>query len=170
MIRRATPADAAALAELAAATFPLACPPHAAADDIQLFIDTHLSEAAFTEYLADENRAVLVADDFAGYTLLVFQEPTDVDVAAAISTRPTAELSKLYVRPSSHGSGIAAQLIEASCELAAEWGAKAVWLGVNQQNDRANRFYEKNGFTKVGTKRFRLGTNWEEDFVRERVL
>jgi ribosomal protein S18 acetylase RimI-like enzyme len=41
---------------------------------------------------------------------------------------------------------------------------------VNQQNDRANRFYEKSGFAKVGTKRFKLGANWEEDFVRERVL
>jgi GNAT superfamily N-acetyltransferase len=125
-IRRATPADASALAELAAATFPLACPPHAKPHDIQLFIDTNLSEIAFAGYLADESRAVLITDDFAGYTLLVFQEPTDVDVAAAITTRPTVELSKLYVRPSSHGTGIAAQLIEASCELAAEWGAKAV--------------------------------------------
>ncbi|PPH62167.1 GNAT family N-acetyltransferase, partial [Rathayibacter rathayi] len=31
-VRRASPADADALAELAAATFPLACPPHTTAE------------------------------------------------------------------------------------------------------------------------------------------
>ena len=38
MIRRAGPADAAALHELAAATFPLACPPGSTAEDQRRFI------------------------------------------------------------------------------------------------------------------------------------
>jgi RimJ/RimL family protein N-acetyltransferase len=41
---------------------------------------------------------------------------------------------------------------------------------VNEENARANRFYEKNGFAKVGTKRFLVGERYEDDFVRERVL
>jgi len=45
-----------------------------------------------------------------------------------------------------------------------------VWLGVNQQNGRANRFYEKHGFAIVGTKGFELGGRREDDFVRERVF
>jgi diamine N-acetyltransferase len=170
MIRLATSADAAALAELAAATFPLACPASAAPADIQQFIDTHLTERHFEGYLADEAKAVLVAGDFEGYTLLVFTDPTDEDVLAAITRRPTAELSKCYLRASSHGSGLATQLIQASLDLARSRGYAAVWLGVNQENEKANRFYEKQGFAKVGTKRFQLGGRWEHDFVREAVL
>ena len=49
-------------------------------------------------------------------------------------------------------------------------GARSVWLGVNQRNERANRFYEKQGFAIVGTKRFLVGSRWFEDFVRELVL
>jgi RimJ/RimL family protein N-acetyltransferase len=45
-----------------------------------------------------------------------------------------------------------------------------MWLGVNQFNPRANRFYEKSGFRQVGVKRFLLGGRYEDDFVRERAL
>jgi ribosomal protein S18 acetylase RimI-like enzyme len=41
---------------------------------------------------------------------------------------------------------------------------------VNQENARANRFYEKSGFTLVGTKHFLVGDRLEDDFVRERPL
>ena len=39
---------------------------------------------------------------------------------------------------------------------------------MNDENARANRFYEKSGFAIVGTKTFQLGANLESDFVRER--
>lgn len=170
MIRLATAADAAALAELAAATFPLACPPAAPPADIQAFIATNLSEQRFADYLADEKRAILVTDDFQGYTLLVFEEPTDADVVAAITRRPSVELSKCYVRAGSHGSGLASELMHASLDLARSRRYAGVWLGVNEENAKANRFYEKHGFAKVGTKRFKLGDRWEHDFVREVAL
>lgn len=170
MIRLATPADAAGLAELAAETFSLACPPGNTPESIQEFIDTHLSEAHFTAYLADAAKAILVAGDFDGYTLLVFEEPSDVDVATAITQHPTVELSKCYVRVGNHGSGLASELMKASIELARSRGAAGVWLGVNEHNARANAFYAKHGFEQVGTKKFFLGDHWEDDFVRELAL
>ncbi|MBX3094544.1 MAG: GNAT family N-acetyltransferase [Cryobacterium sp.] len=168
-LRRAVSGDAALLHDVAAATFPLACPPDSSPADIQEFIDTHLTEARFDEYLADPARDLLLAvegDRAVGYTMLIADEPTDQDVAASVTLRPTVELSKVYVRPDAHGSGIATQLIERSVGLARGRGAASVWLGVNDQNARANRFYEKSGFVAVGTKRFLLGTRWENDFVR----
>lgn len=105
-----------------------------------------------------------------GYTMLVMGEPTDEDVAATITVRPTSELSKVYVHPDAHGGGIAGQLVEATVAEAASRGAAAVWLGVNQENARANRFYEKSGFVRIGVKRFLVGDRYEDDFVRERVL
>lgn len=173
LIRRAATGDAALLHDVAAATFPLACPPGSSPEDVQLFIDTHLSEARFEDYLADPERDLLVAvegERAVGYTMLIAGEPTDPDVAASLAHRPTIELSKVYVRPDAHGSGIAAQLIERSVEVAGDRGAASVWLGVNQQNVRANRFYEKTGFVEVGTKTFLLGTDWQADFVRELPL
>lgn len=170
MIRIATASDTAGLAALAAETFPLACPPGTTTESIHEFIDTHLSEAHFAEYLVDPARAILIAGEFAGYTLLVFEEPSDVDVAAAITHHPPVELSKCYVRAGNHGSGLASELMTASIELARSRGAAGVWLGVNEHNARANAFYAKHGFEHVGMKRFWLGDHWEDDFVRELAL
>lgn len=169
-IRPAVPADSAELHALAAVTFPLACPPGADPDSIQAFIAEHLSVERFDAYLADPARHILVAGEFDGYALLVTGERADPEVAAALTTRPTVELSKLYVRPDGHGSGIARTLMEAACEHAAGLGAAAVWLGVNQQNCRANAFYERSGFAVVGTKSFTVGAERHDDFTRERVL
>ncbi len=172
MVRIAGVPDAGALAEVAAATFPLACPPGTKQLDIDDFIQANLSHVSFERYLADAARVLLLAEVGGrpvGYTMLVIGEPADPDVAAAITLRPTVELSKCYVVPEQHGGGIASVLIERSVEEAAARGVAGVWLGVNQQNTRANRFYEKQGFRMVGTKRFRVGAEWHDDFVRERA-
>jgi ribosomal protein S18 acetylase RimI-like enzyme len=58
----------------------------------------------------------------------------------------------------------------ATLEAAAATGAESCWLGVNQLNARAARFYEKNGFAVVGTKRFLVGEQWHDDHVRLRSL
>lgn len=161
------------LARLAALTFPLACPPHTTDEAKAAHIARHLGEGSFARYLADPTRALLVAESdtgLLGYTMLVEGEPDDPDVAAAVTTRPTVELSKVYVHPDHHGAGIAAALVAATLEEAAARGAASVWLGVNQENARANRFYDKSGFALVGTKRFEVGDRYEDDFVRERVL
>lgn len=169
LIRAAASDDAPALHELARVTFPLACPPDALPESIDEFIRMNLSEDAFAGYLADPTRELFVAEEggtLIGYTMLVHAEPTDPDVARAVTVRPTSELSKVYVLSDRHGGGVAAALVERSVEAARARGAASVWLGVNQQNARANRFYEKQGFARVGTKRFLVGARYEDDFVR----
>jgi ribosomal protein S18 acetylase RimI-like enzyme len=106
----------------------------------------------------------------AGYTMLIEGEPKDPDVVAAITIRPTIELSKCYVMPGHHGVGVASALMTRTLEAARERGAAGVWLGVNEENERAQGFYAKSGFVPVGRKRFLVGERWEEDFVLERVF
>lgn len=175
VIRAALPTDAAALAEVAAATFALACPPSTTEEAKAEFIATALSEGAFARYLADPARVLLVDDPgngapLAGYTMLVVAEPADPDVIAAVRVRPTAELSKIYVRQGQHGRGTAGALMTRTLEAARDRGAAGVWLGTNEENARAQAFYAKHAFERVGTKRFRLGDRYEHDFVFERRL
>ncbi len=165
--------DAEALAGVAAATFALACPPGTKQRVIDDYLEANLSRGSFEQYLADPARVLLMAEvdrTPVGYTMLVIGDPADADVAAAIMVRPTAELSKCYVLPARHGQGIASALIERSVDEAAARGAAGVWLGVNQHNARANRFYEKSGFRVVGTRTFRVGGELHRDHVRERAI
>lgn len=163
---------------MAAITFPLACPPTTTDEAKAAFIAANLAPDRFGEYLRDPMRRLLVAErngGVIGYTMLVLPAepstgPADSDVAAAVTVRPTAELSKVYVLPEHHGGGAARRLVEATLRVAADEGIASVWLGVNQLNDRANAFYAKCGFSRVGTKRFLVGDVWEHDFVREHVF
>jgi diamine N-acetyltransferase len=172
-VRTAIATDAATLAAVAAVTFPLACPPDTTQDSIDRFIADNLREPHFAGYLADPARELLLAEvdgEPVGYTMLVAGEPHDADVAATITARPTVELSKCYVLPEHHGHGVAAALMAASIEVARSRDAAGLWLGVNQQNERANGFYAKSGFAIVGTKKFLVGERYEDDYVRELVL
>lgn len=172
MIARATAADLPELAAVAAATFPLACPPSVTPDNVAAFIAEYLSEARFGEYLTDPDRIVLVARDgsITGYAMLIHGVPDDVDVQRAVTHRPALELSKIYVLPDRHGGGAAQALMTETLRTATESGVGCVWLGVNQENQRAQRFYAKNGFTVSGTKTFRLGTGVENDYVMVRPV
>jgi GNAT superfamily N-acetyltransferase len=158
-VTAAASTDVGELAGVAASTFPLACPPSVTAENMASFIETNLSVARFTEYLADTNRVVLVArhdDRIVGYAMLI----RDDDV----------ELSKMYVLPQHHGTGVSTALMNAALQAAAELGGGHIWLGVNQKNLRAQRFYAKHGFTVNGTRTFRVGAGVEHDYLMAREL
>ncbi|ORA31361.1 GNAT family N-acetyltransferase [Mycobacterium aquaticum] len=173
VVDQARRADLPELAAVAAATFPLACPPSSTPENIAAFIAENLSEARFGDYLGDPERIVLVARDgeaIAGYAMLIRGVPDDDDVQRAVVARPAIELSKIYVLPERHGAGAAAALVAEALQLATTQGFSSVWLGVNQKNERAQRFYRKHGFTVNGTKTFRLGAGIENDYVMVRPV
>ena len=109
-------ADLPELADVAARTFPLACPASVSADNIAAFIDENLSEQRFRDYLADPDRWVLTAREderMVGYAMLIRGVPDDDDVQRAVTARPAIELSKMYVLPDSHGAGVSAAMMTA---------------------------------------------------------
>ena len=108
-----------------------------------------------------------------GYTMLIAGEPGDCGCRGSRRRRVRPiELSKFYTRALAHGTGVGRRSAHESATLdaAAAAGAATVWLGVNEENARAIRFYEKHGFAKVGRKHFRLGDRFEDDWVLERPL
>ena len=172
-VAAAAEADLAELASVAARTFPLACPPSTSPENVAAFIEENLSENRFREYLTDARRVVLAAradGRMVGYVMLIRGVPDDGDIARAVPLRPAVELSKMYVLQEVHGSGASTALMSAALTRAAELDAKCVWLGVNQNNQRAQRFYAKHGFSVNGTKTFRVGTDLENDYVMVRPL
>ncbi|MFO7689923.1 MAG: GNAT family N-acetyltransferase [Cryobacterium sp.] len=187
-IRPARPADAAALADLAAATFALACPPDVDLAAVAEHVRAALSAEHFTRHLADPTRLILIAEndaeniaendaendaeneELAGFTMLVFGEPDDADARACVSIRPVVEVSKCYVRADSHGSGLAGELMTATLQAGRDRGSAGAWLGVHELNDRALRFYAKHGFMAVGSKHFLFDGVNETDLVMQRLL
>ena len=176
------------IADVAAATFPLACPPHSTPANIAAHIATHLSREQFADYIADDIRDVLVARDdedaVIGYALLVHANPTDADVrtavarsddgAQALAEGRVTEVSKMYVLPDYHSSHVRASpahaLMGAALDAARTRGNTYAWLGVNSENERAQKYYRKMGFAQIGTKTFNMNGVVEHDHVMGRLI
>lgn len=188
-LRTATPADADHLAALAAITFPLACPPGSDPAAVAEHIRTQLSPEKFVAWTASADHALLVAEspgspagaggadasdgagDLVGYALLVRGVPDDADIVAVVGDEPTVELSKIYVHPASQGTGVASDLLRAALDAApALVPDKAVWLGTNGENARAQAFYRKHGFAFAGTRTYVVGGEAHDDVVMVRPL
>jgi GNAT superfamily N-acetyltransferase len=67
-----------------------------------------------------------------------------------------AELYQLYVSARSRGSGVSAALIADAEARLSESGVQTAWLACAIGNERAARFYEKRGWSRVGTMVYRL--------------
>lgn len=64
-----------------------------------------------------------------------------------------AMLTSVYVSPEHRGLGVADDLLDAAITAALELGAGVLELGVHEENARAQRFYEKHGFSVTGASR-----------------
>jgi tRNA (guanine37-N1)-methyltransferase len=103
-VRRAGEGDAAVLAEVAARTFPLACPPTLDDASIAAFVTTSLSPERFAAYLADPARELLLAEEelgggasrAVGYTMLVHGSslPGEAGAAEAVGAVEPGEAAR----------------------------------------------------------------------------
>ena len=68
------------------------------------------------------------------------------------------ELQKIYVLHEFHGSGVGAALMKEVKRLARDHYPDYIWLDTHISNEKAIRFYERNGFKKIGKYFFTIGT------------
>lgn len=173
-IRLALPTDVPGLVDLAARTFPLACPPELSRCAVEEFVRRHLDEVAFHRYLGDRTHTVLIGCDTGGricaYALLVDGTAMDDSCADLITNRPTLGISKFYLDPAHHGGGGATRLLDAVLSTARARGVESLWLATNEANARARAFYLRNGFLPRGTRIFEVGGIDNVDVVYERPL
>ena len=76
------------------------------------------------------------------------------------------ELRRLYVLRAYHGTGVASSLMDLALDYMRQKDATAdTFLGVWSENLRAQRFYERYGFTVVGEFDFRVGSTIDREFI-----
>lgn len=75
------------------------------------------------------------------------------------------EIERIYVLKEFHGKKVGQILFEKALELAKTKKVDYVWLGVWEENQRAIRFYEKNGFVAFDKHIFKLGNDEQTDIM-----
>lgn len=87
-----------------------------------------------------------------------------------IKDKNALEIERIYVLKEFHGKKVGQILYEKAIELAKEKNVEYVWLGVWEQNPRAIRFYEKNGFVAFDKHIFKLGDDEQTDIMMKLKL
>ena len=129
---------------------------------------TEYLESAFTteklmSELTNMNSEFYFAEmegEVVGYLKVNFNDSqTQLKVSNAL------EIERIYVLKEFHSKKVGQLLYDKAIEIAKNKNLKNVWLGVWEQNPRAIRFYEKNGFKVFDKHIFKLGEDEQTDIM-----
>jgi len=160
--------DAAALAEIARETF-LATFGHLyTIADRNAYLATTFAPDIQSAEIADpdtRHRLALNGEDLIGFAKLgAFKLPLDPPEAHV------RELHRLYVVEAAKGAGVAVALMDWAKAMARRERAEALYLGVYQGNERAQRFYARHGFEIVGEYEFVVGAARDPEYIMRASL
>jgi ribosomal protein S18 acetylase RimI-like enzyme len=168
-IRVGTEADVTALTEFGARTFRESFGKDNTVEDMEKHLTAAWREDLQRAEILDPALDTLLARDARG-VLAGFAQLRDKRAPKDVTTSMPVELWRFYVDKPWQGRGLAHTLMNAVVERARERGGRELWLGVWERNERAQAFYRKFGFEKVGTQVFVVGTDPQTDHVMLRPL
>ena len=169
-VRTATAADCATLSRLGRDTFLETFidgfkVPYSQSD-LAEFIPAAYGEAAIAGYLANPAYQHFLAErdgEALGYALV---GPNGLPHAEAKDG--DGELKRIYLLNAAQGLGGGRALYDACVSWLEAQGRRPIWLGVWSENHKAQAFYAKNGFRKVGEYKFRVGETLDHEFIMRR--
>jgi ribosomal protein S18 acetylase RimI-like enzyme len=162
-IRPANDRDAPALADLARRTFHDTFAATNNPDDMALYLAQAYGAEQQAREIADPYITTLLVEADGG--LIAYAQLRNDHVPNCVTDAGAIELWRFYVDTQWHGRGVAQRLMGSVRDEATRRGAKTLWLGVWERNDRARAFYKKCGFTDAGDHIFLFGTDPQTDVV-----
>jgi ribosomal protein S18 acetylase RimI-like enzyme len=166
-IRRATPDDAATLADLGAATFTETFGHLYPPEDLQAFLVRSHSVDAWSRTLADSQRAVWVAT-LADATSIGFMVVGACKLPIENREPAAGEIQQLYVLGTYHNLRLGSRLMDLGLKWLEAQGQTPLYIGVWSENLGAQRFYGRYGFDKVGEYGFVVGKTIDREFILKR--
>jgi ribosomal protein S18 acetylase RimI-like enzyme len=169
VLRAAAPGDAAALAKLAHETF-LATFGHLyPQSDVDAFTREVYAPDAWGQAIADV--AIVCVLALKNETLVGYLKAGPLGLPYDPGARRAVELKNLYVTEAEKGRGVAHALMDWTLDWAVhERNADDLYLGVYSDNLRAQRFYKRYGFDKVGEYFFPVGGTRDREFIMRKRM
>ncbi len=162
-IRKITANDVAALSAISKQTFYDTFTGTCTEADMQIFLEEYFNEKIIAAELSNKNDFYFFAEiENTPVAYIRFME--DYSNFALIKQWKALELKRIYVLKSYHGQGIAQKLMDFYLDYALQNKYQVAWLGVWENNFRAQKFYEKYGFVNSGhTHDFPIGNTPQTD-------
>lgn len=170
-ISQATPSDATAVADIGGKVFSETFGHSVSKEDLEDFLSTTYCPEAVLADLAEADKTTLVARDAKGSVVGIVQlyrNQTHSSLPGPAAGH--AVLQKLYVDSSLHGQGVGSKLTAAVEALAKQEGFTQLWLTVWEENNKAQRLYQRLGYAHTGDTEFVTGTCIQTDWVMAKRL
>ena len=138
------------------------------AENMEAYLQSAYNLPKLRRELAEENSQFyfVYADDvLAGY-LKMNEAPAQVE----FHDPKSLEIERLYIDKAFHGAGVGQYLMSKAVAIARERGKEYIWLGVWEHNYRAQRFYQRNGFYRIGQHAFVMGDDDQTDYLMRKDL
>jgi ribosomal protein S18 acetylase RimI-like enzyme len=166
VIRRATPDDAQALAELGTATFVETFGHLYSPADLQAFLDESHTVGAYAKVLADPDYALWIAE--ADGRAIGYAQAGRCGLPHADAQPGDGELKRLYLRTDAQNAGTGRALMDAAMAWLERDGPRTLWISVWSENLGAQRFYARYGFEFAGEYEFIVGAQRDREFMYRR--
>jgi ribosomal protein S18 acetylase RimI-like enzyme len=169
-IRKASLKDAVTIANVAKLAFYQAFAEHPAnsPDDMKAYTDKAFAVETISEDLKDKSVHYFVAEldgEIIGYAKI--KQDAKID---CVKANAPIEICRLYLLEEYTGKGFGAKLMQHCLGFAKKNGHDVVWLGVWEYNYRAQKFYQKFGFKRVGEHIFQLGNDPQIDWILQKEI
>ena len=137
-------------------------------EDMQKYLSENLSEEQLQSELDNPESEFYFAenkDEILGYLKL-----NSGNSQTENKTENSIEIERIYVRKEFLRMKIGQLLLDHSIQIAKEKNAEFIWLGVWEHNERALKFYCKNGFEVYSKHDFVLGKDVQTDLLMKMNL
>ncbi len=167
-IKKLTLSDIVQLQEIGRQTFSETFSASNTEENMRKYLEEGFSVEKLAAELNDNNAEFYFAElgnRAIGYLKINFgQSQTELQDDKAL------EIERIYVLKEFHGKKVGQLLYDHAIKIAKQKNTEYVWLGVWEENHRAQKFYKKNGFVEFDKHLFKLGNEEQTDIMMKLKL
>jgi ribosomal protein S18 acetylase RimI-like enzyme len=164
-IRIAIPEDATFIQQIGSTVFATTFGHSMPAEDLKIYLEDAYSLQSVLNDIQIPSKTVCVACD-ARNQVVGFATLTEGTIEDCVRSAPAPiELQRLYVDSAAHGQGVGGALMKHAEDIAKDRGFQTCWLGVWEENHKAQKMYERLGYRKVGDHDFVMGKEIQTDWI-----
>jgi ribosomal protein S18 acetylase RimI-like enzyme len=137
-------------------------------ENMNKYLDEEFALSKLKEELNQKNSEFYFAE--LGNKLIGYSKINVGQAQTEIRDDKALEIERIYVLHEFHGKNVGKILLEKAIKQAIKRKLDYIWLGVWEENPRAIRFYEKNGFKAFDKHIFTLGDDKQTDILMKLTL